>query len=79
MESGYSNWRGILILCSNNSYPLAPSRVDVKPWELVVLLFSFVGFGALGFYDDLKKILVNVERTGFFGLRFLHKFAIQWA
>ena len=53
-------------------------RVDVKPWELVVLLFSFVGFGALGFYDDLKKIL-NVERTGFFGLRFLHKFAIQWA
>ncbi len=53
-------------------------RVDVKPWELLVLLFSFVGFGILGFYDDLKKIL-NVERSGFFGLRFLHKFTIQWA
>ena len=52
-------------------------KVDVKLWELFVLLFSFVAFGALGFYDDLKKIL-NVERTGFFGLRFKHKFIIQW-
>lgn len=31
-------------------------RVEVKFWELVVLLFTFVGFGILGFYDDLKKI-----------------------
>lgn len=53
-------------------------RVDVKPWELFVLLFSFVGFGALGFYDDLKKIL-NAKHNGFFGLRFMHKFVIQWA
>ncbi len=52
-------------------------RIEVRLWELFVLLFSFVGFGALGFYDDLKKIL-NVERTGFFGLRFKHKFIIQW-
>lgn len=52
-------------------------RVEVKLWELFVLLFSFIGFGVLGFYDDLKKIL-NVERAGFFGLRFFHKFAIQW-
>ena len=52
-------------------------KIDVKLWELFVLLFSFVAFGALGFYDDIKKIL-NVERTGFFGLRFKHKFVIQW-
>lgn len=52
-------------------------RIEVRLWELFVLLFSFVGFGALGFYDDLKKILI-VERTGFFGLRFKHKFIIQW-
>lgn len=51
--------------------------IDVKLWELFVLLFSFIGFGVLGFYDDLKKIL-NAERTGFFGLRFKHKFVIQW-
>lgn len=52
-------------------------RVEVRLWELFVLLFSFIGFGALGFYDDLKKIL-NAERKGFFGLRFKYKFAIQW-
>lgn len=52
-------------------------RVEVRLWELFVLLFSFIGFGALGFYDDLKKIL-NAERTGFFGLRFKHKFILQW-
>lgn len=52
-------------------------RIQVRPWELFVLLFSFIGFGALGFYDDLKKIL-NAERNGFFGLRFQYKFFIQW-
>lgn len=51
--------------------------IQVRAWELFVLLFSFIGFGALGFYDDLKKIL-NAERTGFFGLRFKYKFLIQW-
>jgi len=49
----------------------------VKPWELFVLLFSFISFGMLGFYDDFKK-LAGVK-TGFFGLRFRHKFIIQWA
>lgn len=52
-------------------------RVEVRHWELFVLLFTFVGFGVLGFYDDIKKIL-NVKQTGFFGLRFKHKFVIQW-
>ncbi len=52
-------------------------RIEVRLWELFVLLFSFIGFGALGFYDDLKKIL-NADRAGFFGLRFKHKFIIQW-
>ncbi|MBI2430692.1 MAG: phospho-N-acetylmuramoyl-pentapeptide-transferase [Candidatus Levybacteria bacterium] len=51
--------------------------IPVKPWELFVLLFSFVGFGLLGLYDDLKK-LVNGKKTTFFGLRFRHKFLIQW-
>lgn len=52
-------------------------NVEVSFWELFVLLFSFAGYGALGFYDDVKKIL-NVKHKGFFGLRFIHKFAIQW-
>jgi len=50
-------------------------EVKVKFWELFVLLFTFIGFGALGFYDDVRKILkVN---TGVFGLRAIHKFVIQ--
>lgn len=50
--------------------------IEVKFWELFVLLFAFVGFGALGFYDDVKKIF-NGRSSAFFGLRFPHKFAIQ--
>lgn len=53
-------------------------QVDVKLWEMLVLLFAFIGYGALGFYDDLKKILVN-PKNKFFGLRFKYKFLIQWA
>lgn len=51
--------------------------IEVKPWELFVLLFSFIGFGVLGLYDDMKK-LANGHRSPFFGLRFRHKFLIQW-
>jgi len=51
--------------------------VEVTFWELFALLFTFVGFGALGFYDDLRKIF-NSDR-GVFGLQPIFKFAIQWA
>ncbi|HMS22679.1 MAG: phospho-N-acetylmuramoyl-pentapeptide-transferase [Chitinophagaceae bacterium] len=51
--------------------------VEVKFWELFVLLFAFIGFGALGFYDDLRKIL-NRGTDGFFGLSFKYKFLLQW-
>lgn len=51
--------------------------ISVKPWEIFVLLFSFVGFGLLGLYDDLKK-LVDGRRSAFFGLRFRYKFLFQW-
>lgn len=50
--------------------------VDVKMWEVFTILFTFIGFGLLGLYDDAKK-LVNGKKT-FFGLRFRYKFAIQW-
>jgi len=46
-------------------------------WEVGVLLLCFVGFGLLGLYDDLLKIF-GFAKTGFFGLRRFHKFAIQW-
>src|SRR5207302_886490 len=43
-------------------------NVGIKPWETFIIFFSFISYGLLGFYDDLKK-LVNVK-DGFFGLRF---------
>lgn len=52
-------------------------QTSVKGWELFVIFFSFVGFGLLGLYDDLKK-LIAVKQGGFFGLRIRHKFIIQW-
>ena len=45
--------------------------------EVGVLLFTFAGFGILGFYDDLVKIF-GFAKTGFFGLRMRHKLIIQW-
>lgn len=52
--------------------------IDIKPWELFVILFTFLGFGLLGLYDDVKKIVNGHGKSAFFGLRFRHKFVIQW-
>lgn len=51
--------------------------IEVNYWKTFVLLFSFISFGLLGLYDDFKK-LVDEKNKSFFGLRFRHKFAIQW-
>ncbi len=45
--------------------------------ELNILFFTFISFGLLGLYDDIKKFF-GFERSGFFGLRMRHKFVIQW-
>ena len=47
-------------------------------WELAAIVVTFLGFGMLGFYDDVIKIY-GFAKTGFFGLRMRHKFIIQWA
>ncbi len=52
--------------------------VEVKPWEIFVILFTLISFGILGFYDDLKKFVNNGKKFAFFGLRFRYKFLIQW-
>lgn len=51
-------------------------NVDFKMSEIFIVLFTLVGFGALGLYDDLNKL--TGHKTGFFGLRFRYKFIIQW-
>ncbi len=82
----YNTWKagtpfggGILILVVVSlltlwSYGIL--SIDVNPWEIIVILIGFVGFGLLGLYDDLKKLIPSDKAT-FFGLRFRHKFIIQ--
>lgn len=45
--------------------------------EINIIFFSFLSFGLLGLYDDLMKFF-GFSRSDFFGLRFRHKFIIQW-
>jgi phospho-N-acetylmuramoyl-pentapeptide-transferase len=51
-------------------------NVAIDPWAIGALLIAFVGFGALGLYDDAKKL--SDSTSSFFGLRMRHKFIIQW-
>jgi phospho-N-acetylmuramoyl-pentapeptide-transferase len=44
--------------------------------ELNVIFFTFLSFGVLGLYDDIKKFF-GFEKTGFFGLRMWQKLAVQ--
>jgi len=50
-------------------------NVAINSWTITVILITFIGFGALGLYDDLKK-LTNIP-SSFFGLRLRHKLVIQ--
>lgn len=83
----FNNWKvgtpfggGLLIIaivCVLTLWAYGILNVNIKIWEILAIMLTFVGFGALGFYDDLKKL---VDGHGvFFGLRFRHKFIIQWA
>ncbi|HAV14998.1 MAG TPA: hypothetical protein DCX25_01590 [Candidatus Pacebacteria bacterium] len=44
--------------------------------ELNVIFFTFLSFGLLGLYDDIKKFF-GFEKSGFFGLRLSQKLAVQ--
>lgn len=67
----------ILVVSALTLWAYGIFQIAIKPWELFVVLFAFIGFGLLGLYDDIKK-LINGRKTVFFGLRFRHKFFIQW-
>ncbi len=66
----------ILVVTALSLWAYGVLRIEVRFWELFVLIFTFVGFGALGLYDDLKK-LIGSDR-GIFGLKLSHKLIIQW-
>ncbi len=44
--------------------------------EIIIIIFTFLSFGILGFLDDFKKIF-SWKKSQFFGLRLRHKFIIQ--
>jgi len=67
---------GVVTVLSLWSYGIF--SVEVNKWEVFVLLFSFISFGLLGFWDDLKKLVDNPGKYHLFGLRFRYKFIIQW-
>ncbi len=46
-------------------------------WTTIILFFTFLSFALLGFYDDWQKFF-KLEKRGFWGLRFRHKFILQW-
>ncbi len=65
----------ILVVVVLSQWAYGMLGTETKAWEIFVILFSFISFGLLGTYDDFKKL--SGGRTGFFGLRFRHKFIIQ--
>jgi phospho-N-acetylmuramoyl-pentapeptide-transferase len=85
----YNSWKvgtpfggGVLIIAvvtilSLWSYGIL--NVTTSLWEVFVLLFAFISFGILGFYDDLKKLVDDPSKHAYFGLRVRHKFLIQWS
>ncbi len=58
---------------------LGVERTAVYPYkkEIQILLFTFISFGVLGMYDDIRKTF-GFKKASFWGLRFRHKFLIQW-
>lgn len=68
----------ILVVSALTIWGYGMFDVEINPWQVFVIFFTFIGFGLLGFYDDLKK-LVNGKKTAFFGLRMRHKLLIQIA
>jgi len=66
----------ILIVIVWTSWAYGIFNVPINSWAIFVIFFAFISFGLLGFYDDFKKLVPT--KKSFFGLRFRHKFIIQW-
>jgi len=70
---------GVLIICVVailTIWAYGMFNVEVGGWDLFVIFFTFISFGLLGLYDDVKK-LVNGKKTMIVVLRLRHKLAIQ--
>lgn len=65
----------ILIVSVLSFWAAALLGVQVRKLEITLILLTFVMFGALGAYDDIKKMFP--DKSNFFGLRLRHKLIIQ--
>jgi phospho-N-acetylmuramoyl-pentapeptide-transferase len=61
------------ILKLSNIFISSNYRIDN---EILIIFFTFISFAILGLYDDVLKFF-NFEKTGFFGLRMVHKLILQ--
>lgn len=54
-------------------------RTEIYPYkkEVQIILFTFLSFGLLGAYDDLRKTF-GFKSAKFWGIRFRWKFLLQW-
>lgn len=52
------------------------TSVYPKASEIKILLFTFISFGVLGLFDDIKKTFLWAPRK-FFGLRLRHKLTLE--
>lgn len=69
----------ILVVSALSLWAYGIFAIKINPWELFIILFTFISFGLLGLYDDIKKLVPGKKtHSVFFGLRFRHKFVIQW-
>ena len=72
---------GLLIICICSAlflWSFGMLKINVNFWELFVILFTFISFGLLGLYDDIKKLINgNTGKVPFFGLRFRYKLLLQ--
>src|SRR3989338_5579347 len=59
-------------------WSLAIFSVNFNFWQTFTILFTLISFGALGLYDDAKKLVNSSEKYSFFGMRLRHKLIIQW-
>lgn len=64
----------IIVVCILTAWTYGILGIHVNPWIVAIVLIAFLGYGLLGLYDDFKKL----TGTNFWGLRFRHKFFIQW-
>lgn len=70
----------LLYLLVINLIPaLGIERTAIYPYkkEVQILIFTFLSFGLLGAYDDLRKTF-GFKKNKFWGLRFRYKFLAQW-